>query len=169
MRILLTILCLFIFSSSFAQQVLVGSSISFHTNENSNGLIGLNAEILERKTKISINVDPSFWIGDVSESINIPVYLKYNIGKDFKVSPTLGVFLRGSLENINTVNGFTFGTIIEKKFREEILFFLNSQMYTERREFIAFWCLTGIEHTRNKKRYKNINVMLSIGTKFSLN
>ena len=170
MRLLFSVLLLFVFSSTYAQQVLVGSSLGFNSTDFI-GSIGLTTEIIERKTKVSINFDPSLRFGDDSEYLNIPVYLKYNIGKNFKVSPILGVFVRGTFNNLIHVYGFNLGAIVEKKVKQNFLLFLKSEMYHEENEIFGILCGNDPRYNLNESdnRYKSISYMFSIGTKFSLN
>ncbi len=116
---------LFLFSTlGFSQILTVGGIVG--TNQNFEPWVfGGTIEIKPREMLLSLNIDPTVSFYNGKPGLNLPIYLKITIGKDFRVSPTFGGFFRFNKPKIGTTSGLTLGLMFEQRIFEKSFIFLK--------------------------------------------
>jgi hypothetical protein len=116
---------------SFSQSLLVGGGIG----TNSITSTGYYVSTLEGKLKhnrlFSICFDPALSNYRSELSLTLPLYLKANIGDDFRFCPIIGGYTRSYKKDWNYVSGWTVGFIVEYDILEKSTLFIKSELMTE--------------------------------------
>jgi hypothetical protein len=121
--------------------------------------LGGNFEFKPKNAMISINTDPFVIFRKSEVSLTEPIYLKFNMGRKFRVSPAFGGFFRttGSY-------GWLLGFHLEYDIKDKFIVFLKNEYYKD------FWEDEHPSHYGGSSTYINSghSMLFSLGLKMML-
>lgn len=152
-------LSLFLYLSYYAhsQEFFTGLKMGILPNQGSNLYVfGGNMEYRPKHAYFSINTDPFVLFNPSYATFTEPIYLKFIIGKKFRVCPSAGGFVRTSRNY-----GWLLGLHFEYPINQKLFLFSKNELYTD------YWKDTYPGHFGNTYTFTNQGktLLLSVGVK----
>lgn len=121
---------------------------------------GINLEYRPKNAFFSLNTDPFILFNKRDLLFSEPIYLKFVIGKKFRVCPSIGGFLRS-----NRRYGWLVGLQLEYVIKDKFILFSKNEMYAD------YWKDKWYNHFGGSTIYINNSksILVSVGIKMRLN